>query len=69
MEARFELGDNAAASLHRGDAVIITGREHTASWGSDADQQYGRVLDAETIGADLARATVTITRSARHDEH
>ncbi|MCX2748066.1 zinc-ribbon domain-containing protein [Arthrobacter sp. MI7-26] len=33
IEARFELGENAAAFLHKGGAVIVTGREHTSSWG------------------------------------
>ena len=67
VEARFELGENAAASLHKGDAVIVTGREHTTSWGEEGNKQYGRVIDADSIGADLARATITITRNARQD--
>jgi single-strand DNA-binding protein len=33
VEAKFELGENAAATLHKGDAVIVVGREHTTSWG------------------------------------
>lgn len=36
VEAKFELGENAAATLHQGDAIIIVGREHTASWGRKA---------------------------------
>ena len=68
VEARFELGQNAAASLHRGDAVIIAGREHTTSWGDDGNKQYGRVIDADSIGADLARATVSIARNVRDDQ-
>lgn len=65
VEARFELGDNAASSLHKGDAVIVIGREHTTSWGSEGAKYYGRVVEAESIGADLTRATVTITRNPR----
>jgi single-strand DNA-binding protein len=67
VEARFELGENAAASLHKGDAVIVTGREHTTSWGEESNKQHGRVIDADSIGADLSRATVTITRNVRQD--
>ena len=67
VEARFELGENAAASLHKGDAVIVVGREHTTSWGEEGSKQYGRVIDAENIGADLGRATVSVVRSARDD--
>jgi single-strand DNA-binding protein len=65
VEARFELGQNAAASFHRGDAVIVIGREHTTSWGDEGNKQYGRVLDADHIGPGLARATAAITRTPR----
>lgn len=67
VEARFELGDNAAATLHKGDAVIVVGKEHTNSWEKDGATQYGRVIDADTIGVDLSRATATITKNSRDD--
>jgi single-strand DNA-binding protein len=67
VQARFELGDNAAATLHKGDAVIIVGREHTESWGSEDARQYGRVIDADHIGADLNRAVATIRRLVKAD--
>ena len=63
IECAFELGLNVAASLHKGDAVIVTGREKTVSWDKDGTKQYARVIDAEAIGADLSRATATITRN------
>lgn len=67
VEAKFELGANAKASLHKGVAVIVVGREHTNSWEKDGATQYGRVIDADSIGVDLSRATVTITRNVRED--
>lgn len=67
VEAKFELGANAEASLHKGDAVIVVGKEHTNSWEKDGATQYGRVIDAESIGVDLSRATATITRNSRDD--
>ena len=68
VEARFELGENAAASLHKGDAVIVVGKEHTNSWeDKDGAKQFGRVIDADSIGADLSRATAAITRNAKDD--
>jgi single-strand DNA-binding protein len=67
VQARFELGDNAAATLHKGDAVIVVGREHTESWGSEDARQYGRVIDADHIGADLSRAVATIRRLVKTD--
>lgn len=66
IEARFELGDNAAATLHKGDAVIVLGKEHTNSWeDKDGGKQYGRVIDADAIGADLSRATAAISKNAK----
>ena len=67
VEARFELGENALASLHKGDAVIVVGREHTNSWGDEGSRQYGRVIDADSIGPDLNRATAVITKNARQE--
>jgi len=64
---RFELGANVLASLHKGDAVVVVGREHTVSWGEEGNRKSGRSIDADTIAADLSRATVTVTRNARSD--
>lgn len=58
---------NTANTLRKGDAVIVFGREHTVTWGPDGDKQYGRVIDADTIGADLNRATAVVTRTVRFD--
>ncbi|RFA06819.1 hypothetical protein B7R21_18405 [Subtercola boreus] len=59
VEAKFELGENTAATLRKGDAVIVVGREHTASWGPDRAKSYGRVVEADHIGVDLSRATTS----------
>lgn len=68
VEARFELGENAAASLHKGDAVIVVGKEHSNSWeDKDGAKQFGRVIDADSIGADLSRATAAITRNTKQE--
>jgi single-strand DNA-binding protein len=64
VEARFELGENAAATLQKGTAVIVVGKEHTNSWGDEGAKQYGRVIDADNIGVDLSRATAVITKNA-----
>jgi single-strand DNA-binding protein len=68
VEARFELGDNAAATLHKGDAVIVIGDEHTNSWGTEGTKQYGRVIDARHIGLDLTRAIAQVRRTNKPDE-
>lgn len=68
VEARFELGENAAASLHKGDGVIVVGKEHSNSWeDKEGAKQYGRVIDADTIGVDLSRATAAVTRNAKQE--
>jgi len=67
VEAKFELGANVFASLHKGDAVVVVGREHTVSWGDEGNRKSGRSIDADTIAADLSRATVAVTRNARPD--
>ncbi|MBX3196451.1 MAG: single-stranded DNA-binding protein [Microbacteriaceae bacterium] len=68
VEAKFELGQNAADSLHKGDEVTVTGSEHTNSWGEEGDKQYGRVIDADQIGVSLRRAIVTVTKNARDEK-
>ncbi|WP_035880110.1 single-stranded DNA-binding protein [Cryobacterium sp. MLB-32] len=68
VQAKFELGQNVAVTLHKGDAVIVVGREHTESWGDDDARQYGRVIDADNIGPDLNRAIARVQRNVKADE-
>ncbi|MCZ4069090.1 single-stranded DNA-binding protein [Microbacterium sp. NPDC006705] len=60
VEAKFELGANAASSLHKGDAVIVVGAERDASFGGREGTVYRRIIDASAIGPDLAHATATV---------
>ena len=69
VEAKFELGENVAATLHKGDPVIIVGREHTSSWGDEGAKQYGRILEADNIGVDLNRATAEVRRISKSEEN
>ena len=68
VEAKFELGENAAATLHKGDAVIVVGREHTNSWGDEGAKTYGRVIEADNIGVDLSRAVAQVRRVSKDDQ-
>jgi single-strand DNA-binding protein len=68
IEAKFELGENAAATLHKGDPVIVVGREHTMSWGEEGSKTYGRVIEADTIGVDLSRAVAQVRRNSKPDD-
>jgi len=68
VEAKFELGENTAATLHKGDPVIVLGREHTSSWGSEGAKSYGRVIEADHVGVDLNRVVAQIRRVTRDDD-
>lgn len=67
VEAKFELGENVAASLHKGDAVVIVGAERDASFDGNEGTVYRRVIDASHVGADLVNATAVVTRNAKSD--
>lgn len=60
VEAKFELGEHVLASLHKGDAVIVVGYERTVAWGEGENRRTGRVLEADAIGPNLARAAAII---------
>lgn len=68
VEAKFTLGANAAATLRKGDAVIVVGIERDASFEGRDGLVYRRVIDAIHIGADLSHATAHITRDPRRDD-
>ncbi|WP_440711735.1 single-stranded DNA-binding protein [Herbiconiux sp. YIM B11900] len=68
VEAKFELGENTAATLHRGGTVIVVGREHTSSWGPEGNKSYGRVLEADHIGVDPGRQVAQVCRVSREDD-
>ncbi|AMM22902.1 hypothetical protein AX769_22485 (plasmid) [Frondihabitans sp. PAMC 28766] len=68
VEARFELGQTTAATLHKGAPVAVVGREHTNSWGPDDNRSYGRIIDADIIGVDLNRAVAHVRRTRKPDE-
>ncbi|PPF66138.1 hypothetical protein C5C18_11995 [Rathayibacter tritici] len=61
VEAKFELGDHVLASLHTGDGMIVVGNERTVTWGEEGNRRGGRVLEADAIGPNLARATAVVT--------
>jgi single-strand DNA-binding protein len=51
VEAWFELGETVTAQLHKGDGVIVVGKEHTEKWDTaEGGAQYGRILRADRFG-------------------
>lgn len=64
------LAENVADSLTRGAHVVITGTIRARSWtpqdGPRAGEKQTRLeVTADTVGANLAWATVTITKTPR----
>jgi len=60
------LAENIAASLHKGQRVVVTGRLRMNQWTTDSgDKRSGYTLDVEDLGASLLFAEVAVTKTAR----
>lgn len=62
------LGTNAAASLRRGDPVVLTGRLSTRTYEKDGQTRSVAELEALALGPDLARGTAVFRRAPRAPE-
>lgn len=69
------LGEHIAKSLHKGDAIVVTGRMEQRSWETDTGDTRTKVeLVATDVGASLRWASAELTRAARtsdtpHHDH
>lgn len=60
------LAENAAASLKKGDRVVVTGRLSSKSWTTEqGEERSGFEIDASAVGVDLSRGPVTQERPER----
>jgi single-strand DNA-binding protein len=59
------LADNAAASLVKGDPVVVTGRLFTRNYEHEGQRRSSMTLDANSVAANLSRCTATVTRTRR----
>jgi single-strand DNA-binding protein len=59
------LAENAAASLVKGDPVVVTGRLFTRNYEHEGQRRSSMTLDANSVAADLSRCTATVTRTRR----
>lgn len=60
------LAQHVAASLTKGDRVVVTGRLLTKSWKTEqGEDRTGLEIDATSVGFDLSRGPVTQTRVER----
>lgn len=57
------LAENVAASLHRGQPVVVAGRLRTNVWSKENVTYERLTLEATTVGHDLSRGTATFFRA------
>ena len=60
-----ELAENVAASLTKGDPVVVTGRLYTRSFEHDGRRRWTVTLEAQNVGPDLGRCTAVVSRTRR----
>jgi single-strand DNA-binding protein len=59
------LATHVAASIRKGDPVIVVGRLRTSVWQKDGQTRERIGLEAETVGHDLSRGTAIFRRAAK----
>jgi single-strand DNA-binding protein len=64
VSAYRTLADNAEASLHKGERVVVTGRLRLRTWENDGRKGMEAEVDADALGHDLLFGTSAFQRSA-----
>jgi len=59
-----QLATNCAASIHRTDRVVVTGKLRIKEWNAGEKSGTNIEVDAEAIGHDLAWGTAAFSRNA-----
>lgn len=60
------LAQNVAASIQRGEPVIVVGKLRTERWkGDDGEERQRDVLEASMVAHDLTRGTTVFRRAER----
>ena len=58
------LAENVAASLHKGDRVVVSGRLKVSTWVTDkGEQRSGLEIISPVVGFDLSRGTAVLHKS------
>ena len=66
VECWKALADNVRQSVQRGHPVLVTGRLKTTEWvDGEGVNRTKTVIDAFSVGHDLARGTTAFTKAAR----
>ncbi len=65
VTAYRQLASHLAASVHKGDPVIVTGRIRLDHWvGKDGVPRNEKILEARSVGLDLAFGTCQFHRTS-----
>lgn len=59
-----QLATHVAASVHKGDQVVVTGRMRVKEWDQDGRTRVSVEVDAQSVGLDLTRAPAQLQRRA-----
>jgi single-strand DNA-binding protein len=59
------LAEHVAASVRKGDPVVVVGRLRTNVWEKDGENHERLVLEADIVGHDLNRGTSAFRRRPR----
>ncbi len=63
VSAYRALADNAAASLRKGERVLVTGRLRLRTWESNGKSGHEAEVDADALGHDLLWGSSSFTRN------
>ena len=59
------VAENAYASVHRGDGLLLVGKLSYDEWEKDGQRRSRHELDALVVGVDLSRQVVTVKKARR----
>lgn len=65
VKAFRTLAQNALASVHKGQPVIVAGMLAAEEWEDDGTQRFSTAVYADSLGHDLARGTSQFSKVAR----
>ena len=65
VKAWRAMADNIAASLHKGQPVVVTGRFYCREYIKDETSRTIYEVDADSIGHDLSRGVTEFTKLSR----
>lgn len=63
VKAFRDVAFNVAASVHKGDPVLVHGRMRSEEWAGENGPRFGLVLEAQALGHDLTRGRSTFART------